>query len=539
MRLWILGLGLSAAVAALPANAASPGGDTSTVVPSFAEETATAGISSVYDGEWEFMVGGGAATFDCDADGFPDLLLAGGAAPATLYRNAGTVGGPLRFEAHESGLEQEGVTGAYPLDVDADGVTDVILLRVGENIAMRGLGGCRFERANEVWAFDGGDDWSTALAATFEPGANWPTIAVGNYIDRTKGAMPWGSCTANRLHRPDANGRPAFAPPLALEPSFCALSMLFTDWNRSGAPSLRISNDREYYKGGQEQLWRAPPGGDPSLYTAEEGWKPLRIWGMGIASHDLDRDGFPEYFLTSMADNKLQTLAERADGAPPRPTYADVAFAKGATAHRPYVGESLKPSTAWHAQFEDVNNDGRADLFIAKGNVAEMPDFAEADPNNLLVQAADGAFREVGDLSGVASVAIARGAALTDFNLDGLVDLVVVNRWKPAEIWRNTSADAGRWIQMRLEQPGANRDGIGAWIEVRVGDAVTRREVTVGGGHAGGHLGWWHFGLGPDSPDTVDVRVIWPGGVAEDWLLTSDRLHILPRDAPARIWSPK
>ena len=69
----------------------------------------------------------------------------------------------LRFEAETSGLELDKVTGAYPLDVDSDGITDLVLLRVGENVVMRGLGGCRFERANEAWGFDGGDAWSTAL----------------------------------------------------------------------------------------------------------------------------------------------------------------------------------------------------------------------------------------------------------------------------------------------------------------------------------------------------------------------------------------
>ena len=47
-------------------------------IPSFVEETASAGIDSVYAGEWEYMVGGGVATFDCNGDGFADMLLAGG-----------------------------------------------------------------------------------------------------------------------------------------------------------------------------------------------------------------------------------------------------------------------------------------------------------------------------------------------------------------------------------------------------------------------------------------------------------------------------
>lgn len=504
----ILGRLLCALLVATPRAAGAEG----LVLPRFVEETAAAGLEARFEGGWEFMVGGGVAVFDCDADGLPDMVIAGGERPASLWRNRSDPGGPLRFSRQEGGVELPSVAGVYPLDIDGDGITDLALLRVGENLLLRGLGGCRFERANEAWGFDGGDAWTVAFAATWEEGADWPTLAVGNYIDRTQDAFPWGSCTDNWLHRPAAPDARRFGPPLPLRPSHCALSMLFTDWARRGRPDLRISNDREYYKGGQEQLWHLPPGGPPRLYSEAEGWARLRIWGMGIASRDIDGDGYPEYFLTSMADNKLQRLAR----VPPEgPRYEDVAFRLGVIAQRPYTGGEVKPSTAWHAQFEDVNNDGRPDLFIAKGNVSEMPDFALRDPNNLLLQQADGRFEEAGDRAGVASMAAGRGAALADFNRDGLMDLVVVNRNGPAELWRNVTEGAGNWVAVIPRQQGPNRDAIGAWIELRAGGRVARREVTVGGGHAGAVLDAWHFGIG--AAEEAEVRVLWPGGGASPW----------------------
>jgi len=495
-------------------------------VPVFLAETG--GVTAAYEGDYYFMVGGGPAVFDCNGDRKPDLYVPGGAAPGSLWVNESPVGGALAFARVTSGVELDNVTGAYPLDIDGDGALDLVLMRLGQTQLMRALGGCKFEAANDLWGFDAPADWTTAFAATFELGADWPTLAFGAYIDQAASAFPWGSCTDNLLYRGTA-GR--FAAPLPLTPSHCALSMLFTDWNGSGLPSLRVSNDREYYKGGQEQMWHLEPGAMPRLWTKEEGWARLRIWGMGIASADISGDGLPDYFLTSMADNKLQVLKGGAEV----PVYSDIAGKRGVTAHRPYVGGDARPSTAWHAQFGDVNNDGRLDLYVVKGNVAEMPDFAAMDPNNLLLQGADGVFVEVGDRAGVASMNIGRGGAIVDFNLDGALDLVAVNRWEGVEIWRQEAA-LGHWVQVALHQPGANRDAIGAVLEVRRGDQVERREVTVGGGHAGGQLGWLHIGLG--DAEAVDVRVIWPGGVAGDWLaLTAGGFYDLT-PAGAALWAP-
>jgi enediyne biosynthesis protein E4 len=502
-------------------------------IPRFVEETEAAGFTHSFTGEWEFMVGGGGAVFDCSGDGLPEVFAAGGTAPARLFRNESEVGGALRLTPAESGLEMDSVSGAYPIDVDGDGILDLAVMRVGDDRLMRGLGDCRFEDASADWGFDGLDLWSTAFAATWEKGADWPTLAVGTYIDRTEEAFPWGNCTANHLYRPDGKG---FSAPLALEPGFCALSILFTDWDRQGTPDLRVSNDREYYKGGQEQMWRIEPGQPPVAFTEADGWQRLRIWGMGIAQEDINFDGFPEFYLTSMADNKLQTLAEVPAEGPPKPRYRDIALKSGVTAHRPYTGDDLRPSTAWHAQFADVNNDGLSDIFVVKGNVWAMPDFAMADPNNLLLQRPDGTFMEAGDKAGVASVRQGRGGALADLNADGWLDMVVVNRNEPAQIWRNMGAGSGHWVQIALSMPGANRNAIGAWVEVKLADGrVQQREMTLGGGHVGGVLGWQHFGLG--AAEATEVQVRWPDGTEGPWQkIAADGFWVIGQGAEPVRW---
>jgi hypothetical protein len=500
--------------------------------PVFSEETTT-GITHVYDGGWEFFVGGGVATFDCSGDQKPDVFLAGGLNPSALYQNVSDIAGALKFQK-VSGLGLDLVTGAYPIDIDNDNIIDLAVLRVGENQLYKGLGNCQFEKANTLWNFSGGDAWTTSFSALWEEGQILPTLAFGNYVDRLNPKGPFGVCEDNVLQRPDG---PSYAPAIKLSPGYCALSMLFTDWNRTGKKDLYITNDRQYYltnqdRSGGEQLWTFD-NGTPRLYTENDGWQKLQIWGMGIAVADVTGDSLPEFYLTSMADQKLRTLADTSGN----PSYKDLAFERGVTAHRPFTGGDIMPSTGWHAEFDDVNNDGNLDLFVSKGNVEAMLEFAQNDPNNLLLGQDDGTFTEVADKANLLSFLRGRGATLTDFNLDGKLDILVMNRRDNAQVWRNISEDLGNWLQLRLSQDEVNRYGIGAWLKVEAGDKIIEREITIGGGHASGELGWIHIGLG--SADKTTVTVTWPDGSSSTYTVNANQFAILEKSNPQpAYWQP-
>jgi hypothetical protein len=155
------------------------------------------------------------------------------------------------------------------------------------------------------------------------------------------------------------------------------------------------------------------------------------------------------------------------------------------------------------------------DVFIAKGNVQQMPGMAMEDPNNLLIQNEDATFFEAGLEAGIASLHRGRGAVLADFNADGLLDLAVVNRVAPLEVYRNTTADAGNWLSIQPRQQGINTRAIGGWIELMDDYGLQLRELTIGGGHASGILGPQHFGL--NKAKTVSFRIIWPDGTHSEW----------------------
>src|SRR5262249_10870700 len=141
----LLGAAVGSVIVVIPACGS---GASARAAPRFVDDTSVSGVDHRYTGGFEYFVGGGVAAFDCADDGRADLSLAGGSEPAALYHNDSPIGGALRFSRMPSPVtDLTGVTGAYPLDIDGDGHVDLVVLRHGGDVVLRGLGGCQFEDA--------------------------------------------------------------------------------------------------------------------------------------------------------------------------------------------------------------------------------------------------------------------------------------------------------------------------------------------------------------------------------------------------------
>ena len=182
--------------------------------------------------------------------GRPDLYLAGGDGPAALLRaTKARSAARLRFTpVHDPATDLSDVTGAYPLDVDGDGS------RRPRRAAPRRDRPAPRSRRLPVRAGQRGSGGSMAATdgrrRSARPGRaprrcrRSPSAATS--ISRRPPTAPTSATTTSCSGRPRTA---TYGPPTALQPGFCTLSMLFSDWDRSGRRDLRVSNDRHYYAG--------------------------------------------------------------------------------------------------------------------------------------------------------------------------------------------------------------------------------------------------------------------------------------------------
>ena len=447
---------LASVLAALSSLGGAQSGQTQTV-PTFEDVSEEWGLNHSYGGgggggDW-YVVGGGVAVFDCDQDGTAEALLSGGENPLSFLKNQAGQG--FTDLTATLGLDDESVlrvTGAYPFDYDADGHVDLFIMRFGQNVLLKGLGNCAFDDVT-TQLLPARSDWTTAFAALRSEDASFRKWVVGNYVARDRALSKMGNCDASYFLTLD--GTNMVLTPFPEGSSHCALSLAFIDLNGDQVPELRVANDRAYYAPhGTEQIFTADASGEYKEVAAEA-WAAPQLWGMGLASTTL-ADGRLAVSVTNMAENHLQVLDLGAFA------FENQAFARGVASQQPYAGEDLRPSTAWHNQFADFNGDGQDDLLIIKGNVDSMPQFASYDPDSLLLARGDGTWVEAGDRAGIATGNRGRGAGIADFNGDGCLDFIVVNRNEQASIYLQTHCST--------PVPFTN----------------TRH---VGGGHAGG--GWF------------------------------------------------
>jgi hypothetical protein len=233
--------------------------------------------------------------------------------------------------------------------------------------------------------------------------------------------------------------------------------------------------------------------------------------GMGVVSADFDDDGdFDLWKVHLYREGHILYLN--------RGSYFDDVTARfGLLA-------ATRRFTGFGTGVFDADLDGLLDIFVANGRVelhAELVESSDpyAEPDQLLRQRTKGSFADVSAAAGPAFqlVETGRGAAFGDYDNDGDLDIVVVNRDGPARLLRNDSPRRGSFLQLRvLDRHG--RDAYGARLTLRPslysGVASRHAEVQAASSYCASNDPRVHFGLGV-HPAHDTVEVVWPDGSAE------------------------
>ena len=110
---------------------------------------------------------------------------------------------------------------------------------------------------------------------------------------------------------------------------------------------------------------------------------------------------------------------------------------------------------------------------------------------------------------------VGRGAAYGDIDSDGDLDVLLTQIGGPPMLLRNDQGLGRHFIRLKLKGTTSNRDGIGAWVEVKVANKTYRQQVMPTRSYLSQVEQPISIGIG--TATSVDsVTVLWPDGTTSN-----------------------
>ena len=506
----------------------------------FVDVTQEAGIHWKHvdgrSGQKYFMetLGSGAAFFDYDADGDPDLYFVNGAPlpgyvsqeiPTNcLYRNNGD--GTFTDVTEKAGVGDTGYGhGCAVGDYNNDGQLDLYVTNYGTNRLYRNNGDGTFTEVAESAGVTE-PRWSTSCAfADYDRDGNLDLYVV-NYIVFDINENPWCGlrekgiraycepdnfiAQSDTLYRNNGDGTFTDVTKTAgiYNTTGKGLGVVWADYNNDGAADIYVANDSTenlFYRNNGDGTFEEV-GFMVGVALSENGAAEN---GMGTTFGDWNNDGWFDLTVTNYAQQTNTLYHNDADG------FFTDATTTTKTAQRTY------PYLGWATAFIDYDNDGYQDLFVANGhlheNLAELGQEGTYGQRNLLFRNnSNGTFTEISETlgPGMKLADVSRGATFADYDLDGDIDIVVTNSNTAPRLLRNDGDNRKNWLQIRLTATNGSTDAIGARVKITTGTLTQTREVRSGDGYLSQQDLTLHFGIG-DSEQVDSIEVQWQSGAKQ------------------------
>jgi hypothetical protein len=485
----------------------------------------------------ETMVGG-VALFDYDRDGYLDVYLVGGAAIPSLEKESPTYWNRLFHNNHDNTFtdvtEKAGVAGkGYGMgvtvgDYDNDGWPDLFVANVTGN---------QLFHNNHDGTFSDVTDKAGVGGASLNGHKMW-SVGAGWFDYNNDGLL---DLFVVNYCRWEVNKDP-----------------------HCGTNGVRGYCHPKYYDPLPNTLYRNNGDGTFTDVSSETGIASHLGKGMSVTFADYDGDGFLDAFVANdtvanflfhnLGGKKFEEVGETAwvaygshgyalsgmgadfrdvnnDGRPDIwhtsvehetfPLYINRDGENFSDMNSGLAGPTFNMS-GWGNGIFDFDNDGWKDLFVARSNVMDTIDQIVQDrkypePNSVFRNLGNGNFEEVSAQAGpdFQLEAPHRGVAFGDIDNDGRIDMVVTVLGGQVKLFHNTSTTNNHWISLNLVGTRSNRMAIGAQVHIITEDGRSQwNEVTTAVGYASASDSRVHFGLGA-SHRIRQIEILWPSGTRQ------------------------
>jgi hypothetical protein len=544
--------------AQVPPPPATPGSVVFTDVTAAAGLSHATNVSGSADDKQLILeeMGGGAAFFDYDHDGWLDIFLVNGTSfdpavrdrPPRSYLFHNNRDGTFTDVTEKAGLTHTGWgQGCCVGDYDNDGFDDLFVTYWGKSVLYRNNGDGTFTDVTAKAGVAGSPGrWGAGCCFLDYDRDGQLDLFVASYLNFDPKAAPKPGQAAFCLY----NDIPVPCGPLGFA---------------GGTNALYRNKGDGTFEDVSEASGIARPRGPSSMVFVGSNWRPTGSYGMGAASADFDNDGWPDIYVACdtapsllYRNNKDGTFREvgipagcafDAEGA----ALAGMGVGVGdydndgwldivrtnfseqlTTLYRNYGGAFEEASLraglgvnrkylGFGVDFFDFDNDGWADILLANGHVysqiaKKKLHLRYREPKVLYRNLGNGRFEDVSAKAGPAILAenLGRGCAFGDFDNDGDVDVIVNNLDGPPTLLRNDGGSGNNSILVKCVGTKSNRSAIGARVRVALGDKAQTKEVMSGSSYYSQSDLRLHFGLGRTSAaDVVDVA--WPSGLKESF----------------------
>ena len=551
-----------------------------------------------------FYNGGGTAVGDLNNDGFDDLYFTSNLGLNKLYLNKGRMHfEDITTQAGVSGRNGPWKTGVTMADVNGDKLLDIYVCYSGslrpekranelfinqgadskgiphftEEAKKYGLASTSTSTQGYFFDFDKDNDLDMFLL-----NHNPKSLPVLDDVSTAELLKQVDGNAGIRLYKNDQNFFKDVTEKslISSSPLSYGLGAGIADINSDGWPDIYVSNDYDI----PDYLYINQKNGTFSNKIASA-MGHISHFSMGNEVADINNDALPDIFTLDMLpeDNHRQKLLFAPDN------YEKFNLNIRTGFHYQYMRNMLQLNNgnntfseigqlsgisntdwSWAPLFSDLDNDGFKDLFVTNGYLRDytnmdfikyMGDFLQ-DPNlrreNLLKlvnempssEVKNYVFRNNGDLQfqnagaqwGISESSNSNGAAYSDLDNDGDLDLVINNINKPAFIYQNQSnkQSGNHNLQLQLEGAGKNSLGLGAKVTVYINDKKQFLEQMPSRGFQSSVSPIMHFGLGKDK-QIDSLRIVWQSGKQQivKNVKADKRLTLFEKDATGFYSHPK